>query len=531
MITISTQIQPYGINIKIPEKVFFSNDPKHYTVKNDFYFTIYKSSPDNNRLMARQTGSGETYPAIYIKGLEQLFDNLTQAMQLDAFCKMFHTSGNTDWSISYGHFRDTEETCVVITTAAISLETDFSVKFQLSDKCAFTNIPDVPDLITLEIYIDDFDCFFSGLPNRIAYNIVLERAFAVYIENFGAYLGLDTKNPVSAVHKGDSCYISWNIEQNEKASTFLYDEDGAVIANLPPYTAKIDRNRKFTLTAYNDFCSVTNTVHVYRTLWQKEETDSISLPQTDEKWHCKIYQSENDTYYLYVHPNLYTSEDLAAWKITSENTYAPSDFYFYSSAFSEDRACVCYLSDQLFTYCELNFSDKSWKKDEIQRSGLLCAYASITDTDKTVITLASKNDIGFYDLVNGLLMNARFLNMPEDACITAADIYSDDSRDYLAFLCKNKRVYFYDLHDDYKNNIFECPGVTGDSICLLHSNALYIALNGGMLEVSDREKFTDTHFFPEFKQGTRPVMGTADSETIIGFFQTENDTEMWKYKF
>lgn len=96
--------------------------------------------------------------------------------------------------------------------------------------------------------------------------------FAVYVENFGAYLSLDANEPVSAVAKGDSCYISWNIKQNEKASVFLYDEEGDVVANLPPYTAKIDKDKKFTIIAYNDFCSVIRSIHVYRTLWRKDET-------------------------------------------------------------------------------------------------------------------------------------------------------------------------------------------------------------------------------------------------------------------
>ena len=33
-----------GKSVRIPEKVFFSNDPREYIVKNDFYFTIYKDS-------------------------------------------------------------------------------------------------------------------------------------------------------------------------------------------------------------------------------------------------------------------------------------------------------------------------------------------------------------------------------------------------------------------------------------------------------------------------------------------------------
>lgn len=192
---------------------------------------------------------------------------------------------------------------------------------------------------------------------------------------------------------------------------------------------------------------------------------------------------------------------------------------------------MCYLSNELFTYCEMNSESGEWKKYEIPRSGLLCAYAFISHGDQTVIALSAKDEIGFYELVNGSLMNPSFLKLPEDISITAMDVYSDGTKDYLGVLSGGQRVYFYDLYDDYKNNIFECSVGTDDNIYLLRSNALYIALSKGILEASDREKFSDIHFFPKYRQGTRPVMGAVDSETLAGIFQTESGTEIWKYKF
>lgn len=526
-----------GIGIRIPEKVFFSNAPANYTVKNDFYFTIFKTNPNKGETLAESTKvhKGEVYPTIYIKGFEQLFkDDGSQADKLRAFFKMFNANGNPSWEIRYGKFRETNEDCVEIITSADSLKPDFSAGFQLSDKCAFTNIPDTPSPVTFSIFIDDFDYFFSDLPNQITYNITLERGFAAYIEDFAAYLTEESekpKAPVSSIYKGDSCDISWKIEQNEKASAFLYDENGNIVANLPPYTVKIDNDRKFTLTAYNDFCSVTKSLIVYRTLWKHKENAAESFPQTDSKGHFKFYKSYGGKYYLYVHPTLYCSDDdLKTWKPYSENTAAPSYYSFYSSAFSESIFSVCYLSAGLLTYCEMSIKGKTWEKYDIQRSGLTHAY-TLFFQGKMRIMLADENDAGFFDWLGGQLMNGTFLVKPGKTKIKAVDVLSDSGKCFVAVLYNNNRVYFYDLDDDFKNNIFECPDASSESIHLIKSNAVYIALDGYMIEVSDREKFTDTHFFPKYKKGTHPILGGADTEAIIGAFQTETGINIWEYKF
>ena len=521
-----------GISVKIPEKVFFSKDIKKYIVKNDFHFTIFKSESDNIQGNTFVRRKGETYPTIYIKGFEQLFtDDETRANQLDLFFKMFHAGGSKDWSIGYGRFRDSDEYCAVITVAAETLKDDFAVGLQLSDKCIFTNVPDTASPIELSVYIDDFDLFFPDVPNQIQYSLSLERGFSVYIEDFGAYRDSGMKIPVTAVHKGESCDISWKVEKNQKASAFLYDENGAIVANLPPYTTKINRDRRFTLIAYNDACSVTQSLTVYRTLWEKEGEADKSVPKTDEKGRFKVYQGMDDTYYLYVHPKLYSSTDFRIWKEFSINTGQPSEYKFYSSAAFETKFCVCYLSGEQFIYCEMNFTDKQWKRYDINREALTAAYALRGYADKTVIVLADLDSVGLFDLAGGELANGSYLEAPDDAHVMAVDVLAEDEHSYLAVLYDNDRAYFYDLDDDFKNNIFECPDVTDDNLYLMKSNAIYMMLNGCMLEVSDREKFTDLHFFPQLKKGTHPVTGRFGSETILGVFQTETGADVWKYKF
>lgn len=533
-----------GIDVKIPEKVFFSKDPVTYVVKNDFYITITgnisdvqetseeKRSEEEGAVSRTGMTAGEAYPTIYIKGFEQLFDGTTAGHeQLDAFFKMFHVNGDKDWEISYGKFRDTEEDCAVITTAALSLKPNFTVGFQLSDKCAFTKILENTSPISLDVYIDDFDSLFSGVESRIHYTLSLERGYAVYIDSLGAYLTSDPETAVKAVHKGDTCNISWRIEQNEKASAFLYDENGTVVANLPPYTVKIDRDRRFTLQAYNDFCSVQQSVTVYRTLWSGTAVELTGLPETDQEGRFKIYQNYAGSYFLYIHPNLYTSRDCAAWEVYAENTAAASGYTFYSSAVSDNKFCVCYLDSAKITYCEMDWHSKMWSCQIMERSGLKGAYALLSGLSVTKLVLASREGLGIYELRSGALINGQYLRTPSDTELVAADVLADGGRSYAAMSCANGRVYFFDLDDDFKNNIFECPATQDDSLWLVKSNAVYILLNGSVLEVNDREKFMDLHYFPEFAQTARPVIGAFDGEEIRGFFSDGTRMACLSYKF
>lgn len=545
-----------GICVNMPEKVFFSNTAG-YIVKNDFYFSIYKEKPVEGQKQSQATvseklesgqisiskklESGETYPTIYIKGLEQFFaDNGMRDACMDAFAKMFHAGGNKDWEVSFGRLRDTEEKCIVITAAADSLKSDFNVYLQLSAKCEFTNIPDIPDAVTLQVFIDDFDYFFTDLPSRISYQASIQRGFAVYVENFGAYLSTDARQQVTSVHKGDTCYLSWQIAQKERASAFLYNEAGSIVANLPPYAVKVDKDQKFTLTAYNDFCSVSLSTIVYRTLWEKTRKADSTFPSLGQQGRFKFYRHWDGFYYFYASPKLYRSKDLVSWEEYVENKTLPATYTFYSSALLEGKFCVCYLDSAQITYCEIDLSDseKKWTQYSVS-SDLICGstlgvYARNSDHGDAGLVVADKNQVILYDLVQGRLMNPAFLELPDDIQIKAIDIYSDDEKDALAILTEDRRIYYYDLKDDYRNNIFECTSSksqTDDNISLIKTNAVYIVANQAVLETNDREKFTDTHFFPDFKEGTRPVLGAADCDTMIGFYQSKDGIEVWSYKF
>lgn len=533
-----------GINIAMPAKVFFSKDPVNYIVKNDYYITITGDISDGQEAAAAEDSTGERtsartgiskgeiYPTIYIKGFEQLFDDgIARHDQMDAFFRMFHVNGNKDWEIRYGKFRDTEEDCAVITTAALSLKPNFSVGFQLSDKCAFTKILEDTSPIALDVYIDDFDMLFAGLDSRIHYTRSLERGYAVYVERFGAYMTSDPDTAVTAVHKGDTCNISWRIEQNEKASAFLYDENGTVVANLPPYTAAIERHRRFTLLAYNDACSVQQSVTVYRTLWDKTGTALTGLPKTDQKGRFKIYRDYAGRYFLYIHPKLYASGDCASWEVYAGNTAAASGYTFYSSALSGNKFCVCYLDDTKLTYCEMDWNSKKWSGQVINRSGLTGAYALLSNPSVTKIALTEKKGLGIYELRGGALINGHYIDVQSDTKLVSADVLADDRRSYAVLSCVNGRVYFYDLDDDFKNNIFECPMTQDDNLWLVKSNAVYILLNGCVFEVNDREKFMDLHYFPKFTEGTRPAIGAFDDEEIRGIFQRGERMECQSYQF
>jgi hypothetical protein len=52
-----------------------------------------------------------------------------------------------------------------------------------------------------------------------------------------------------------------------------------------------------------------------------------------------------------------------------------------------------------------------------------------------------------------------------------------------------------------------------------------------MFDVYDREKFSDLHFFPQYKDETVPIMGKFDDETVACIVEGQNGKEFWKYKF
>ena len=216
-----------GIDVRLPEKIFVSQYPDIYLVKSDFSITITGDlSVLKKESMRIRTGAGrgEEYPTIYIKGFEQLFDvEDDRNDRVIAFCNLFHVNGSKDWEIGYGTCPDTGKGCMVITAAMVSLEPNFSVNCQLSDKCVFTKRFSPGDTIKLDVSICHFDELLHGVEERIEYTRSLAWEYTAYIERFGAYVS-GAENAVTVVHKGGSCDISWRIHQNAKASTFLHDE-------------------------------------------------------------------------------------------------------------------------------------------------------------------------------------------------------------------------------------------------------------------------------------------------------------------
>lgn len=517
-----------AICVKLPEKVFFSNYPDQYIVKNNFDITVYKTTVDSYASVLCPKIGGEAMPTIYILGLEQLFEEKNRQQQMDSFLKMFYVQDRHNWDICYGKFPDTGEYCAVITASAVELLSNFSISFLLSDKCTFTSIPEMISPITLQVIIDDFDCFFSDVPKRMKDQVVLQREFAVYIDRLEAYLDSDPQTPVQAAYKDSAVNITWKIEQNERAAAFLYDENGAVVANLPPYTVTIDRDRRFTLVAYNEFCSVTRSIEVYRTLWKKVDQTGAQFPKTDAKGRFKIYH-DNSSYYLYIHPKLYQSTDLSDWKVFSSIQDPLEDMIYYSSAYSYRKFGVCYMCSDKSYYYEMDWHDKTWKKFIFDMGNMKEMHAFPTDERK--IIFGNEEVIIMYDCAMGGLINPAFLFPPKGTRLIAMDTLLDGEKQYLAALYDNNRAYFYDLGDDNQNNIFECPQTNSFWLYLVKSNAVYLALDGYMLEVRDRQKFTDLHFMPPCKDGSAPIFGDIDEEQVIGVFPDGEDQQRWNYQF
>ena len=541
----------WSVKIEIPNRVYFSRNPKDFKVENDFYFKIYGTGEVNDTKESEKSAEldgGEIAPmTIYIDGFEKLFVNSQHSESqrnetLVNFLKKLHPEGDSRWDIKWGKIPKTEKYCVVISCGKkpANLSPDFSVTFALSSsqEVAFGE-PPVEVGVPLKFGVTAVGFNVDVEPSEL----VLGWEYVEYLEGFGAYVAGGSKEeriPVTSVRKGEKCDISWSITDNARASTLLYDKNGAIVANLPPYTATIEEDSKFTLRVYTNSCSITRSIVVYRTLWEKNKVKVSGFPDLDDKGRFKLYQDYNGGCYLYVHPKLYRGTKIGTanerWSVVSTNTTAPvaTDYHFYSSASSHSRFSVCYLSNTLnheLTYCEFDFNSKVWSKVEIAHPGSNEAYAVHDNADDTHILVRSGDYVIYYELFGASLVNAEYLSVPAGAELKAVDIFNSDGRVYAAVLTKNKRVYFYDFEDEFRNNIFECPDESGDYVYLVKSNALYVVVSRHVFEVSDRQKFTDIHFFPEHKSGFRPAIGGLDNETIAGFFKKDGETALWKYKF
>lgn len=523
-----------GIVVNMTEKVYFSNNARN-VVKNDFFITIYKESSNSGANTALQKGRGETYPAIYIKGFEQFFkDDGRRDDTLSNFLAMFNSGGNDDWSIRYGAFPHSGEKCAVITCAADPVPSDLNVLFRLSDKCRFTAEPAIDTSFNFDIFVY-CACAFPDIPDGTHYRRTVRTGFAVYIDKFGAYRAESGDVPLSSVYKGETCAISWLVNPNEKASTFLYDDNGAVVANLPPYQALIDTDKRFTLNAYNDYCSVSQSLIVRRTLWKKQGVAAASFPAIDGKGQPKMAYHK-DRYFLYVHPKLYASFDMNEWEEFAVNDKAPAVFKFYSCAFNDYKAAVTYTSDNAITYCETNIRSVSWKAVTVGASQVVRVFSFIPDDGGNPCVILQNTGGGIMladiDMIEKKLCNMRILPLlPGVAAVTSDTLYADGKR-YIAVLGDDKRAYFYSLDDSFKNNVFDCPAESTYLYVVKTNIALYVVVNGAVFEAGDREKFSGIYFYPPLKAGSIPIIG-ASPGALAGVFESASGSErtQWLYQF
>ena len=198
---------------------------------------------------------------VYIKGLERLFDDdSSSGSMMDIFAKSFHTNGNDEWSVSYGHFGQSDEKCLEIVCNASELEENFSVDFLLSREFEFNAKFKDEESIVLTVIFENFDIFFPDIENSVTANYFVIAKEMPYIEEF---IALDPDgNKVYEVYKGKTVEITWSVGNIEKVSTSLCDENGEVLSNVAPYSVTIDRDRRYTLKAEKNGQVITKTLNI-----------------------------------------------------------------------------------------------------------------------------------------------------------------------------------------------------------------------------------------------------------------------------
>ena len=542
------------IDAKFPPTIFYTKQ-NDCDVQNDFYFTI-----ETNCSIQKDIPSEQKTPKIYIKGLEQLFSSESS---MEAFAKSFQASSNVDdWSIKYECFRDTQELCLVaeysLDPEASSIpENIFPVAFRsVQEKFQFTadfsKFSD-KDPIGIQVYFDDFDFLSSELKDKIGpqeYTINVNEI--AYILDFYAKYTKNAKDPqapkVHAIHKGEEAEIGWDLGDVHKVSASLYDENGYQVANLPfTYNAKIDRDRKFTLSVEKDGHVETRSMTVYRTLWEKvAEVDSSSLPEgfkPDPKGNNKFFYRNSDRkYYTYIHPKLFRSANLAEWEeVTIQTLYKPQDnfknyfcSYYYKNSTTDDCLLICYTYNKTVNLYEYNFNSNILSEIKVLPSNDCKSCQAIKKDDIIDFFSIDENKVTNFDLKTktGILYHG-----PSDSKIIAADTLFFDNKTLLAILCNNNRVYVYDTDNKCINNIFEFKNKEQKRITLVQTNSIYIVLDNYTFELNDKEKFTDLHFTPKNLDEASMIIGARDQFVFSAIIrikekkQKTSNLNIWNYSF
>lgn len=489
---------------------------------------------------------GDNASIIHIYGLEKLF--LTDGQKsidktMAQFAALLQAVDNPQWNVSY----NTNSKSIDITCTARKLDKYSSVKFQLSEQCEFTADLSNNNHVDLIVTSENFNLFCPDLDEgkKLYYTIWAQQV--AYIDKFAAY----EYNPqeqnkendpqeVKAIHKGDWASIQWDLGNLDHYTASLLDENGERKTNVSPYIVQIDKDRKFTLKVKKDNTIVTQSLNVYRTLWEKVAEGQCPEGFTpDPKGNNKFFYRGFNQFYIYIHPYIYKSKNLIDWDVIAEYPNPPKNYNYYccNQSYGYDEAIICYTCDDKIILKEIEFSGNNviWKEEKEFESQKwkFCQAKKIYNKINLIATKDYEIDI--FEINKEGLKRIKKTGSPDLSKIISIDtLYNQEI--YYAILCNNKRVYVYNIENELKNNIFEFDKDNQKNIFLIKTNSIYVVLNNYVFELNDREKFTDIHYSPIDIDSVKEnqsftIIGERDSFTISAIIQKTTKLDIWDYKF
>jgi hypothetical protein len=486
-----------SVTVDFTPRVYFSPElsDEKYIVTNDFWFVINDDGINSD--------GGLKYPTVYIEGLEVLYiDPETEQKDYDGFVKRFlklFTADDENWhaladeSVSPPRLKLLYET----KEGDNAPKPSYPVRFTLSAKAEFPRVLDRKKSVDIKIKIEG--------DSPAEFTKPLSLMFAPYVCQFGAYVSGKTE-PVTALYHGEKCNIAWSVSGDTKADVLV--RIGDIFTNSQnscELTVLKDTYCSFLLQS--ESVNMEYGFMMHRTLMKDTEKTSAGLPPPDKKCsNSKIFLGADYNYYAFIYPSLYMSEDAKNWSVKATDTNP--NFNSYAVSFSDSRLAICYISSGNIVTSSLDLDELSagfTHKTISDSSGYISAFLILSDSNKPKIIAYGLDGAEFSDLRNGTeMINSEYIFWDKNFTPKSADIHIKGKEILMAVLGENGRIYYYNLYDETKNDIFtdfaESPSrvtlITAGKHYIVSDTAVICAENG---EKSDYHVSLGTDFLPAEK--------------------------------
>lgn len=364
-------------------------------------------------------------------------------------------------------------------------------------------------------------------------------------------------NVTKAVYEGDVAKICWSVVNGELARTILVDDRGEV-AISSPYTTIIERDVFYKLHVEQDGVAIYQVLKVFCTLWEKKPK-YLNIPfHLENLSYNKIIRisedSENDGYYLYIHPYLYYSTDLLEWKQFPNANEPFHHQMYYNSTLSiidkQQSIVTCHIDDFDIIIRSYDLHTNQWEtdlyrpkidfigcKDEKLLFCHLMKYKCQSDDIYDSLFVVHEHSIYVRDIYEGYDIRC-CIKLPEDAgskpTIISIDTVADYQhyKNYLAILCDDCYVYVYEADCFFKYPIFKCKAQLRKcqkNVYLVKTDLIYVITDHHqfMLEGNSlKEKW----FAPREQTLANPMfVGQKNESAFSAMIKEDNCLALWTY--